>query len=242
MTNARWKIGLAVATLICLSLPSAVGIYRALEPARGPWAAGAAALGIELVYLTLGLLSLSPAAKRAAGRVIVGALAVGVLLNIIADYNARTGDGLKTWAQFVATFDGLALGLATAEALALGLLSYALADLLHRLDAPNVPNTEEHPPALLSPVPASEGMTVPLWAGPVGAQPLTLPRQIVFPAPVLQAGTPQTPDLAGAGPVLQAATRQTAPTPHICKRCGAGPFSFADLGRHSRQCGKEPPR
>lgn len=48
-------------------------------------------------------------------------------------------------------------------------------------------------------------------------------------------GTPQTVVLIAKEAIDSAATRN-APKTYACKRCGAGPFDFGELGRHARKC------
>lgn len=141
--NSWWRKGLALIAVALLSVPSAVGVFRALEPTRGPIAAGLAAAGFESVYLATALLLLSPELHRFAQRTALSAVAVAVLLNTVADYSHRTAQidavgvvirhGLSSWPAAVALFDPLALGLSLVESLPLAALAYAMATLLHRL-------------------------------------------------------------------------------------------------------------
>lgn len=132
-TNTWWKLAAAVAAVLMLSAPSAVGVFRALAPTRGPVAAGLAACGFELAYLSLSLLVLRPELRRQARAVALGAVATAVVLNGLADYAARVPQGLESWPQAVARFDPLALALAVVESAPLAILAYSLASLLHRL-------------------------------------------------------------------------------------------------------------
>lgn len=157
--NPRWRILIAVAAVLLLSMPSAVGVYKALEPTRGPVAAGAAALGFELCYLSISLLVLRPDLRRQARAVALGAVFTAILLNTLADYTARVPGGLAGAAEAARLFDPLALALALVESLPLAALSYALAQLLHRLaEAPEAPapvvaerveDTPSYPPPAL---------------------------------------------------------------------------------------------
>jgi hypothetical protein len=141
--NSWWRKGLALIAVALLSVPSAVGVFRALEPTRGPLAAGLAAAGFESVYLATALLLLSPELHRFAQRTALSAVAVAVLLNTVADYSLRTAQhdaagavirhGLSSWPAAVDLFDPLALGLSLVESLPLAALAYAMATLLHRL-------------------------------------------------------------------------------------------------------------
>jgi hypothetical protein len=146
--NTLPRKSLAIAAVLLLSVPSAVGVQRALAPTRGDIPAWLAALGFELVYLSVALLILRPELRRYAQRIALGAVVTAVSLNSIADYAARVPGGLATWPQARALFDPLALALAIGESLPLAVLAYALATLLHRLgedtaiapiEAPNAP-------------------------------------------------------------------------------------------------------
>lgn len=129
-----WKRkALAVAAVVLLSVPSAVGVYAALAPTRGPVAAGFAAAGFELVYLSTALLLLRPALRAYARNVALSAVGVAVALNTLADYQARVPGGLSSAGVAVARFDALALLLSVIESAPLAILAYAMASLLHRL-------------------------------------------------------------------------------------------------------------
>lgn len=219
--NAPWKVGLAVLALLGLSLPGAVGIYAALAPARGSVAASAAALGVEAVYLALGMLTLNPRAKRRAGQVILAALITSVLLNAIADYDRRTGGGLESGARFLQTLDGLALGLAVAEAAALGLLSYAVASLLHTLgDAEDAgPAEQESTPARALPAAALPDLAlarVESYPAPELVEDVRHGAQIPEPAEDVR-NCAQIPELVEDAPDA----RQESIAPHRCPRCDA---------------------
>jgi hypothetical protein len=131
--NPWFKILAAVLAVLCLSAPSAVGVYRALEPTRGAVASGLAAAGFELAYLSLSLLTLRPELRRQARMVALGAVVTAITLNGLADYAARVAGGLVSWPAAVRLFDPLALGLSIIESAPLAALAYALASLLHRL-------------------------------------------------------------------------------------------------------------
>ena len=137
--NAKWKIGVAVVAVMSLSAPAAVGVYSALVPTRGMIAAGLAALGIELTYLSLALLAMAPALRSEARRVAMLAVATSITLNSLADYAARVPGGLSSSGQALALFDPLALGLSVLESAPLAGLAYALATLLHRLAEEGAP-------------------------------------------------------------------------------------------------------
>lgn len=197
--NAPWKLAAAVGAVILLSAPSAVGVYRALEPTRGPWAAGAAALGFELAYLSLSLLILRPALRAHARMVALGAVTTAIVLNALADYTARVPGGLESWPQAVARFDPLALGLAVVESAPLAGLAFALASLLHRLaeeegrknegdkrDAPTGDSPQVEAPALAwarvesypAPVRVEEATAMQSDAGPGRIPPHQAPAQV----------------------------------------------------------------
>jgi len=110
--NSWWRKGLALIAVALLSVPSAVGVFRALEPTRGALAAGLAAGGFESVYLASALLLLSPDRHRFAQRTALSAVAVAVLLNTVADYSLRTaqhdtaGPVVSCWAEQLACDGG----------------------------------------------------------------------------------------------------------------------------------------
>lgn len=131
--NTWRRKALAVLAVALLGVPAAMGVYKALEPTRGPWAAGLAAGGFELVYISTAILVLTPELRAYARRVALAAVATSVLLNTLADYAHRVPDGLASWTQAQRLFDPLALGLSVVESLPLAGLAYAMAELLHRL-------------------------------------------------------------------------------------------------------------
>lgn len=210
-TRLTWlRPAVAILAVLLLSAPAAVGVYRALEPTRGAVAAGLAAAGIELAYLSLALLTLRPELRREAQRVALSAVATSITLNVLADYAARVPGGLASWPAAMRLFDPLGLALAVLESAPLAGLAFALASLLHRL--------------------AEEPTEAPEAPAPLPAMAVALPRQEVYPAPVEvraddapAASQPETP-------------RKAHERTYTCKWCGDGPFSFADLGRHSRRC------
>jgi hypothetical protein len=158
LVNSWFKIAAAVVAVLCLSAPSAVGVYRALEPTRGAVASGLAAAGFELAYLSLSLLTLRPELRQQARLVALGAVVTAITLNGLADYAHRITGGLASWPEAQRLFDPLALGLSIVESAPLAALAYALASLLHRL-------AEE--PADGEPTPVEEAVTPPaelVWA------------------------------------------------------------------------------
>ena len=75
MTNSLKRRALAIVAVLLLSVPSALGVARALEPTRGAIAAYLAAAGFELVYLSTAILMLSAELRRYAQRVALAAVA-----------------------------------------------------------------------------------------------------------------------------------------------------------------------
>ena len=217
-----WKRkALAVLAVALLGVPAAMGVYKALEPTRGPWAAGLAAGGFELVYISTAILVLTPELRAYARRVALAAVATSVLLNTLADYAHRVPDGLASWTQAQRLFDPLALGLSVVESLPLAGLAYAMAELLHRLaeaetgqsPTPRLPRQRRR------------------WALPAWFR---WPQFDRAPAPVYQAETRQEGDLLADLLTEGPPTRSEPSRTHVCRRCGAGPFDFAALGRHAR--------
>lgn len=211
----NWRHGVAIAAVLLLSAPAAVGVYRALEPTRGPWAAGLAAAGIELAYLSLALLTLRPELRQHADRVAYSAVATSITLNVLADYAARVTGGLASWPDAVRLFDPLALGLALLESAPLAGLAFALASLLHRL--------AEQPEAPQAPA-------QPAWGGSVivATQAREMAPQPVYPAP----------QMVGTEEATQAVTEATKAL--ACPACGAtlttGQYGAAKRYGRCRNC------
>lgn len=134
MKHNTWKRRApAIAAVLLLSVPSAIGVQKALAPTRGDVASWLAAAGFECVYLATALLILTSDLRRHAQRVALAAVGAAVLLNTIADYAARVPGGLASASQAWHRFDGLSLALSLIESLPLAGLAYAMASLLHRL-------------------------------------------------------------------------------------------------------------
>jgi hypothetical protein len=234
--NARWKIAAAVAAVLCLSAPSAVGVYRALEPTRGTVASGLAAAGFELAYLSLSLLVLRPELRQQARLVALGAVITAIALNGLADYGHRVVGGLASWPNAVKLFDPLALVLSVVESAPLAGLAFALASLLHRL--------AEEPPAeapQVEPVEEAEGRDTP----PPAPAALVWAREIEqphYPAPELvdMGHTEAAPDeattmlLENAFIALQTATDASTPKAYACPSCGASLASAGAYGAARR--------
>jgi hypothetical protein len=220
LRNPAWRIAVAVVAVLMLAAPAALGVFMALVPTRGPVAAGLAAVGIELAYLSLALLMLRPELRGHARRVALAAVGTSITLNVLADYSARVPGGLASWAALRSSFDPLALGLAVIESAPLAGLAFALASLLHRLAEQPEPG-ETHP---AEPPP-------PAWAGPVlVAQPsASWARQEHYPAPV-EVGAQD------AAVPLAKATK-----PLVCPACSATLDTPGELGAarrwgHCRNC------
>jgi len=204
LRNSWYRKSLAVAAVILLSVPSAVGVQRALEPTRGPVASWLAAAGFELVYLAVALLVLNSELRRYAQRVALGAVLTAISLNALADYAARVPGGLASWLEAQRLFDPLGLVLAIAESVPLAALAYSMAVLLHRLA-----EVEGH---AHSPEGAHDAPdTVPLVPA--------LARQEVYPVPVL-VHEPDSSNAHSEG--------------HHCPRCSAALASAAHAGAAKR--------
>jgi hypothetical protein len=243
--NTWWKIAAAVLAVLLLSMPSAVGVYKALEPTRGAFAAGAAAAGFELAYLSLSLLTLRPELRRQAQLVAFGAVATAIALNGLADYAHRVPGGLASWVEAQRLFDPLALALAVGESMPLAGLAYALASLLHRLaEQPTRAEDDRWLDRELQ-QPAS-----PAWAGPVvvashareAAQP-AYPAPVEVRAPIAplasDAANRPAPSAAGATEAAQGAGSNSSNTPaardYACKHCGATGLTKAEQLAHGRR-------
>lgn len=243
-----WKRkALAFAAVALLSVPSAIGVQRALAPTRGELAGWLAAAGFEAVYLATAVLILSSDLRRYAQRVALAAVGTAVLLNTLADYAHRVPGGLDGWPQFRATFDALALGLSLVESVPLAGLSYAMATLLHRLaEQPTRAEDDRWLDRELS-APAA-----PSWAGPVVvAQPASYAReaaQPVYPAPVavrapiapLASDAPNrlAPSAASVAEAAQGAASNSSNAPaardYACRHCGATGLTKAEQLAHGR--------
>jgi len=218
---------LAVLAVMLLSVPSAIGVQRALSPTRGELAGWLAAAGFEAVYLSVALLVLNSDLRRYAQRVALFAVGTAIALNTIADYSARIPDGLKTWATFRSSFDGLALLLSLIESVPLAGLAFAMATLLHRLA-----EVEQQP---LEAVASDDPL-------PIEPPMQSLARvadvpQMAYPDPV-----PFTVQVADPVPVAEEGTQPIATTTkaYYCPSCGAelslGQYGSACRRGYCRKC------
>lgn len=127
------RLLLILAIILC-SIPSSLGIYAALVPTRGVYGAASASGGIELIYLSIGLLVLNTKElQQHARRVQLSAVFAAVFFNTLADYNKRVPGGLKNTQMFTSTFDVLSAVLSFLESLPLAGLAYAASILVHKL-------------------------------------------------------------------------------------------------------------
>jgi hypothetical protein len=209
-TNTLRRKALALAAVLLLSVPSAIGVQHALEPTRGPVAAWMGAAGFEAVYLSTAILILSTELRRYAQRIALAAVVTAVVLNSIADYGTRNPQGLVSAAQAWQHFDGLLLLLSLVESLPLAGLSYAMASLLHRLaeqEGQPADSTDQTPAALptLSPALAHSAETTAEYA----------------------AARLQTDRLAGQ-------SSQTI-ADRTCKHCSQAGLSAIEVARHGRE-------
>lgn len=132
MNSWRRKAPLVVAILL-LSLPAALGIIQYLEPTRGKVGSRSAAIGFEMLYLSIGVLILSKDLRKYARSVAICAVITSVTFNTLADYVKRVPEGLKNTPTFLQTFDSLSAILSFIESLPLAGLAYAATILIHRL-------------------------------------------------------------------------------------------------------------
>ena len=146
MHNPKWKLLIGIVAVVCLATPAALGVYGAIAPTRGYVAASLAAMGVELSYLALAILSVQPELRHHARRVAVAAVATSVTLNVIFDYAQRNAGALASWQEAMVRFDPLLLLISIVESAPLALLAFSLAMLLHRLgeDAPIAPIEMPH--------------------------------------------------------------------------------------------------
>lgn len=226
--NTWARKSLAVAAVLLLSVPSAVGVQRALAPTRGDVAAWLAAAGFEAVYLAVALLVLTPTLRRYAQRVALGAVLTAISLNSIADYAARVPGGLASWAEAQRLFDPLGLTLAIAESVPLAALAYAMATLLHRLA-----ETDDHADAPVTPVtPATP--TAPTWDA---APTLNLAREQAYPEPTLIAEPSLLPTIVPVPESFVAGNdfKTPAATVYRCRHCGADGLTKSEQLSHGRR-------
>lgn len=212
MRNTWRHKTLAVLAVLLLSVPSAIGVQRALAPTRGELAGWLAAAGFEAVYLSVALLVLNSELRRYAQRVALFAVGTAIVLNTIADYQARIPNGLSTWATFRGSFDGLALVLSLIESVPLAGLAFAMATLLHRL-AEVEQDAHQQQPAPPAPLAAAPAYTLARVA------PADVPMQAVYPEPV---------------PVADEGTQPAATTTKVyhCPTCG----TELSLGQYGAAC------
>jgi hypothetical protein len=122
---------IAIAAVLLLSIPSAIGVQAALTPSRGAIAGWLAAIGIELAYLSLALLEVPERLRSTVRATAVWAVSSAILLNTLADYSAKVPNGLTGAKAFVQSFDWLLLALSVAESAPLSGLAFAIALILH---------------------------------------------------------------------------------------------------------------
>lgn len=131
--NQGWRR--SVVTMLAVPLlaaPSAYGVYRYLAPESGSIAAASAAIGFELLYLGVNMLTLRTAELRAyARRVALAAVVTAVTFNALAHYAAKVPQAFSG-----ASFALLPALLALITSLPLAGLAYAVSVLLHRLSEP----------------------------------------------------------------------------------------------------------
>ncbi len=224
-SNPRWKIGIAVLAVLLLSAPSAVGVYRALEPTRGAVAAGLAAGGFELAYLSLSLLTLRPELRQQARMVALGAVLTAIALNGLADYAHRVAGGLASWVAAQHLFDPLALILSVVESAPLAGLAFALASLLHRLAE------EQSDPTI------ADGDRAADLDAPTANSQLVWPRDEIS-APELVAWSGIEAQEANGDPA--AGNTSNAPAAiYLCRHCGAEGLTKGEQLAHGRRHARE---
>jgi len=125
---------IAIAAVLLLSIPSAMGVQAALTPSRGAIAGWLAAIGIELAYISLALLEVPERLRSTVRAAAVWAVGSAILLNTLADYTAKVPNGLTGAEAFVQSFDWLLLALSVAESAPLSGLAFAIALILHNLN------------------------------------------------------------------------------------------------------------
>lgn len=124
--NTWQRKALTIMSVPLLAVPSAIGVYQFLEPTSGPYSAGMAAVGFELLYIGVNILMLSPALQSYARNVALAAVGTAILMNTLAHY----GD--------TAVWDPRRAILSLIASAPLAALAYAVSVLLHKL------SEEEH--------------------------------------------------------------------------------------------------
>ena len=145
--NSWKRIALTILAVPLLAAPSAYGVYRYLEPESGALAAASAAIGFELLYLGVNVLTLHTAELRAyARRVALAAVLTAVTFNALAHYAAKVAHAFGG-----APFALLPAILALITSLPLAGLAYAVSVLLHRISEaqsaqpdPDAPSNAAH--------------------------------------------------------------------------------------------------
>ena len=130
----------ALLAVLLLSVPSAIGVYAALLPTRGPAGALSAALGFECFYLGMSLIAFDGVWKYAALGGQVVAVVVAIALNTLASYSelvlqshVATPAALVSRIDALRVWDGLLFAVALVESAPLALLALCGALLLHVL-------------------------------------------------------------------------------------------------------------
>ncbi len=129
-----WKRkSLVVSAIPLLALPSALGVYHWLEPARGAIGAASAAIGFEALYLGVAILALNESQRQHARLVSLMAVITAIAMNVLLDYASKVPNGLAGYANFIASFDVLFLFIALLDSVPLAGLAYFASTLMHRL-------------------------------------------------------------------------------------------------------------
>lgn len=214
-----FRVILARLPLPMLALAASYGVYSFAVLFVPTWVAIVQAAAFELTYIGLAVTDgLTDQGRRRATRISVGAVVVSILYNTLAGLFHRNPEWLTAWG-------GLwEWGLALLHGAPLAWVAYLVADLLLHTESDGARawlTQELQTPAYARPAAFPAPVEVREMPGSDAVE-----RPAPAPAPVATASQPETP-------------RKAHERTYTCKRCGDGPMSFAELGRHSRQCKRE---
>lgn len=242
----NWRAILSRAPLPMLALAASWGVYSFAAMYVPQWVAIVQAAAFELTYIGLAITrGLTDEQRKRATAISIGAVVVSVLYNSIDGFFVRN----PTWLIGL-PWEAEALG-AFLHGAPLAVVAYLVADLLLHSGVAGSATHEDDSYIGAQP----------------SYSPARIMDQPTYPAPVLSVRPSATVDMQKEAPAVipaemtdgrtadgpRTATKTThedsaldVETPrkayerkYHCKRCGQGPMSFSELGRHSRQCKQE---
>lgn len=203
----RWRSILAALPLPMLALAASYGVFSFALLFVPVWVAIVQAASFELTYIGLAVLRVQGDQRTRARYISIGAVAVSIVYNSLAGLFHRLPDALRGLPLWAEAI------MAVLHGLPLALVAYLVADLLLHQDAEPVAHARRGIVHALQPAE--------VW-----------PRES-YPEPVLLGSdAPEPADQPADTP----SDRSEPSRSFFCRRCNTGPFSFAELGRHSRTC------